>query len=397
MTIPFLLAYGQMPVLSPGSRASVAAAIVCVLVPVATACRSGCEKPLAVPGAVKGGPVCPTAGRIPRFDAHAHIQPDATSRILALMDAWNIARAINVSGGWEDGDVLLSAAVERETKGRIIFFCNVDFTDWGTDAFPASAVASLERCRGLGGRGLKIFKGLGLGLEYPDGRLVPVDDPILDPIFDRAGEMGMPVLVHSGDPKAFFQPITPENERYEELEEHPGWSFYGEGFPTWEEVYRQFESRVARSPGTTFIGAHFGNDPEDPERVFQMLEDRPNLLIDTAARVPEIGRFDPVRMRALFSKYEDRILFGTDVGISTKSLMLGSGPPYHPTDKEIERFFTATWKYFETEERGFDHPTAIQGKWKIDGIGLDCGVLEKVYHGNVERLLGLGEESAKTR
>lgn len=304
------------------------------------------------------------------------------------MDEWGIRRSVNVSGG-SRLRIADSAAVMQESKGRILFFCNIDFYDWETDDFPATALQSLQKCKEMGGLGLKIFKGLGLGLTYDDGRLVPVDDPILDPIFEKCGELGFPVLIHSGDPKAFFEPPTKDNERYEELEAHPKWSFYGDEYPSWEEIYEQFENRLARHPGTTFLGAHFGNNPEDPERVFQMVAKYPNFYIDTAARVPEIGRFDPVRMRELFTKYQDRILFGTDLGIGEDMLLLGSSPPYEPRRKQIERFFTATWRYFETEDRQFDHPTPIQGDWKIDGIRLDCDVLEKVYHGNVERMLGL--------
>jgi predicted TIM-barrel fold metal-dependent hydrolase len=310
------------------------------------------------------------------------------------MDEWGIDRAINVSGG-ATTKVPLSVEVEKQSGGRILFFCNIDFDDWGSESFAETAVDSLERCHSLGGRGLKIFKGLGLGLKYEDGKLVPVDDPVLDPIFEKAGELGMPVLIHSGDPKAFFEPPTEDNERFEELSEHPGWSFHGEGYPTWEEVYRQFENRVARHPGVIFIGAHFGNNPEDPERVFKMVEEHPNLYVDTAARVPEIGRFDPARMRVLMTRYQDRVLFGTDLGLSKTTLMLGSGPPYKPTHAQIERFFTATWRYFETQDRQFDNPTPIQGKWQIDGIGLACQVLENIYHANIERLLGLEAQDRK--
>ncbi|MBW2262820.1 MAG: amidohydrolase family protein [Deltaproteobacteria bacterium] len=368
-----------------GRLAVLAASILAVAHPVG--CRGSCPGPTApVPEAE--GPACGRAQEIYKIDAHAHIRQDATARALSLMDAWGIRTAINVSGGSNE-NVELSTEVEGETGGRIRFFCNIDFDDWDTDVFAETAVASLERCARMGGLGLKIFKGLGLGLAYKDGTLAPVDDPVFDPIFEKAGELGMPVLIHSGDPKAFFEPPDRDNERYDELSEHPSWSFHGDDYPSWEQVYKQFENRVGHHPKTTFIGAHFGNNPEDPERVFKMIEDYPNFYADTAARVPEIGRFDPVRMKELMTVHQDRILFGTDLGISVKYLALGSGPPYKPTKKQIQRFFTATYRYFETDDRQFDHPTPIQGRWKIDGIDLDCDVLEKIYHANVERLLRL--------
>ena len=100
----------------------------------------------------------------------------------------------------------------------------------------------------------------------------------------------MPVVIHVGDPKAFWKPPTPDNERYDELKAHPEWSFYGQPVPSWAELFAAFERLVARHPKTTFIGVHFGNDPEDPARVAQLLDKHPNLVLDTAARVPEIGR-----------------------------------------------------------------------------------------------------------
>ena len=372
-----------MPRVRIGPPALLAAALIA-----ATGCRGNCKGPAPEIAGPEEGPACPGAADIYKVDAHAHIKQDATERALALMDEWGIRTTINVSGGSRE-NVDLSVAAQEESGGRIRFFCNIDFNDWDSESFAATAVASLETCAAKGGLGLKIFKGLGLGLTYSDGTLAPVDDPVFDPIFERAGELGLPVLIHSGDPKAFFEPPTKDNERYEELTEHPKWSFHGEEYPSWEEVYRQFENRVGRHPGTIFIGAHFGNNPEDPARVFEMIEEHPNLYVDTAARVPEIGRFDPVRMKELMTRYQDRVLFGTDLGLSNKYLALGSGPPYKPTEKQIERFFTATYRYFETSDRQFDHPTPIQGKWRIDGIDLPCDVLEKIYHANVEKLLGL--------
>ena len=176
---------------------------------------------------------------------------------------------------------------------------------------------------------MKITKGLGLG--YTDGKrqLLAVDDPGLDPVFEMAGKLGMPIAIHTGDPKAFWKPPTPDNERFDELRVHPGWSFFGAPV-TWEGLYAQFERRVARHPKTTFIGVHFGNDPEDPGARRGDARPPQEPVIDTAARLPEIGRVDANhdagRMRAFFEKYRTRILFGTDVGVGNadEDLMLGS-------------------------------------------------------------------------
>ena len=144
---------------------------------------------------------------------------------------------------------------------------------------------------------------------------------------------------------------------------HPEWSFYGPGNPSWQELYDAFERLVARHKKTTFIGVHFGNDPEDPDNVARMLDKYPNLYIDTAARVPEIGRHAQDKMQGFYAKYQDRVLFGTDTGIGPDDadMMYGSTGAEVPTRVDEVRFFTATWRYFETADRQFESPTPIQG------------------------------------
>ncbi len=198
------------------------------------------------------------------------------------------------------------------------------------------------------------------------------------------------MAIHVGDPKAFFDPVTPGNERYEELSLNPGWSFADRSvYPTFEELHGEFEGLVARHPRTTFIGVHFGNDPEDPAHVAALLDRYPNLFIDTAARVGEIGRYPAEKLRAIFVEHRKRILFGTDIGVSGSHLTLGAPEPYPETPETTARFFNAHWRFFETREKGLAHPTPIQGRWTVDGLGLPRDVLEDLYHGNAERLFGL--------
>jgi predicted TIM-barrel fold metal-dependent hydrolase len=337
----------------------------------------------------------PRAEGYRRIDAHAHIQPGSTDEALGFYRRFGVEAAINVSGRYPGRGLEEAAEAANGSGGRLYFMCNIPWLVPVDDPrFLQMALTSLERCFGLGGLAWKIHKMLGLAATYSDGSLVPVDAPELDPIFERAGELGMPVLIHSGDPQAFFEPVGPENERVEELTVHPHWSFYGDEYPSWEEVFAQFERRVARHPGVTFIGAHFGNAPEEPRRVAAMLERYPNLMIDTAARVPEIGRQNSREMHDLFVRFQDRILFATDLGygrdlLGERHLALGSSGAEEPTSEEIERFWSATWRYFETWDAGFPNPTPIQGRWPVSGVGLPREVLEKIYRRNAERILGI--------
>ena len=336
----------------------------------------------------------PGTKRLPRIDVHMHIGPDGIQRAVRLMDEWGIDGGINLSGMYPGPPrqmLEMQLAAAAKSGGRIGVFANADFRlvrvrpDYG-----AAMAAMLGESQRLGAIGLKIPKGLGLGYPAADRRhLLPVDDPGLDPLFEKAGELGFPIAIHVGDPKAFWKPASPENERWDELQAHPEWSFYGEPVPSWEQLYDAFERRVARHPKSHFIAVHFGNDPEDPECVAKMLDKYPNFYIDTAARVPEIGRHPVDRMRKFYEKYQDRILFGTDtdVGESQEDMMYGSNGANPPTRADEVRFFTQTWRYFETLDRQFESPTPIQGRWKIDGVGLPESILRKVYFDNAAKLL----------
>jgi predicted TIM-barrel fold metal-dependent hydrolase len=301
---------------------------------------------------------------------------------------------INLSGG-APGAGLEESLAEAKQTGHVTIFTNPDFREMKKGAgYGARIAAKIKTAKQMGARGIKISKGLGLGFVNWKGELVPVDDKGLDPLFDIAGKLNMPIAIHTGDPKAFWLPPTPDNERFDELRVHPGWSFFRAPV-SWQQLYDQFEHRVARNPKTIFIGVHFGNDPEDPANVARMLDKYPNLYLDTAARIPEIGRVDKnhdaARLRAFFEKYQDRILFGTDSGIGTadEDLMFGSTGADPPTLEDMRRFFDSTWRWFETAEKAIPTPTPIQGRWTIDGVGLPREILEKVYHKNAEKLLGI--------
>lgn len=331
---------------------------------------------------------------IPKIDVHVHVAPALAGRAVSLLEANGVMVSLNASGGVPGAGLELSSRAIVETSGRLLPYCNFNFGLVENPRFPEYTDQTLAACKRLGGKGLKVFKALGLGIMLSDGSLLAIDDPRLDHVFDMAADLGLPVLIHIGDPQAFFRPATPDNERFEELTAHPGWSFHGQrpeggAWPSWNELFAQFERRVARHPRTRFIGAHFGNAPEEPERVSGMLERHPNYYVETAARIPEIGRHSPAQMRAIFERWQDRILFGTDLAVSPDGLTLGSRGREPDTVDAVPRFFEAHWRYFETSGRRMAHPTPIQGRWTIDGIALPRAVLEKLYWRNAARLFGI--------
>jgi len=330
------------------------------------------------------------------IDVHTHVDPtpEGLSQAIRIMDAVGIGVALNLSGGsvtragrpasdFEE----TKRVTDRLSPGRFLESMNLDYSNWDAPDFAQQAVAQVEEGARQGAAGFKEFKRLGLSLRDGRGALIKVDDPKLDPMWKRLGQLGMPVSIHVADPKAFWSPYDPSNERWTELRDHPRWWFGDpKRFPPREELLSALERVIARNPGTTFICVHFGNNAEDLDWVDAQLDAHPNMMVDIAARVPEIGRHDPAKVRALFIKHADRILFSTDFQVYDRMTLGsgGSGPP--PSEADAIDFFRKHWRFFETADRDFAHMTPIQGDWTISAIDLPAGVLEKIYFSNAERL-----------
>ena len=147
--------------------------------------------------------------RFPVVDIHCHWSMEQDPEMmLAAMDRLGVRAAVNLSGGFGDNLEAMMQRFHDPAPGRLLVFMNLDFDRIGERGWTQEMVAAIEAAHARGVSGLKIFKSLGLTIHDTDGRLVPVDDPRLDPIWTRCGELGMPVLIHSADPLAFFDPLT---------------------------------------------------------------------------------------------------------------------------------------------------------------------------------------------
>jgi len=321
----------------------------------------------------------------PVVDAHVHFTPDKAEFAAEVMEANHIVRVANVGVLWVFGIPFEEGmrAFHKALGNRMVYFPTPDFSDTAP-GFGERMAEDLERKVEAGACGLKIFKELGLRHKDADGNLIPVDDPRLDPLWAKAGELGVPVLIHTADPLAFFQPLDENNERWEELQEHPDWHFGRPEFADHDTLLAQRNRVIERHPDTIFIGAHLGNYPENLAYADACLDRYPNFYVDTAERIGEIGRHPSEEVRAFFLKHQDRVLFGTDLMLARKLLDERS-----PKDLAgCKRFYDAHWRFFETDERQIEYPSfPFQGRWTVDAINLPDEVLEKLYLRNAQRLI----------
>ncbi len=304
------------------------------------------------------------------------------SEVIPVMDRRDLKVLVNLTGGFGTS---LDQSIEMFVKpypDRFVVFTEPWYQKLNIPNYPQFQADQVERAHKIGAKGLKVLKTLGLFLRenITTGDLVKIDDKRYDPMWEACAALNMPVLIHVSDPEAFFLPIDRYNERYEELHNHPDWSFYG-NFPSNRELHEARNRVIARHPKTQFILAHVG-DSENLAWVSEWLDKYPNMHVDFAARIGELGR-QPRNSRKFFEKYQDRIVFGTDA--------VPRGDEY-PQQVYGDLLYQIYYRFLETEDEYFDYAPAKvppQGRWRIYGIGLPEGILRKVYHENAERLLGI--------
>jgi len=309
------------------------------------------------------------------IDVHNHINDAARiddhmppERVLEVMDRTNVKTVVILTGMWGEK---LQGVIDEMVKphpGRFMVFTQLDWSKVDDPDFGAEMATQIRDSVSRGARGLKLLKDLGLGVRDKDGKLLAIDDARLDPAWEECGRLGIPVFIHSGDPEAFFLPIDASNERYEELIEHPDWSFYGRDYPSLQSLMEARNRVFAKHPHTTFVSLHMGW-PENLDWVQSMLDKYPNVMVEFGAREAELGR-QPRRTRDLFMKYQDRIMFGTDNGLT-------------------EEMYRNNFRWLETSDEYFNYwGSPGQGRFTISGLALPDDVLEKIYHKNAERLFG---------
>ena len=309
--------------------------------------------------------------KFPVIDIHSHqptpISEEQFATVVRGMDANNLRVLVNASGA--QGDRLVRAVTALEASrftNRMVQFTDIDFRNVGP-GWSAKAVAQLEADTQAGALGIgEISKAFGLRIRKADGTRLKIDDPELDPVWEAAGRLGLPVLIHTAEPQEFFEPIDFQNERWLELALYRDRRYPAGEFPRFEELMTERNRMFKKHPKTTFIAAHFAYHASDLARMATLFDQHPNVHTEVGAILAELGR-QPRAARAFFIKYQDRIVFGKD--------------SFQPDE------FPYYWRVFETSDEYFDYYRDYHAFWKLYGLGLPDDVLKKLYYKNALKLV----------
>ncbi len=310
-----------------------------------------------------------TKAKYPFIDVHNHQYQMGSGSLSALvkdMDALNLKIMVNLSGGNGNSLKKMVENARSQFPGRFVIFHNIDFSGIGEPGWTEKAVQQLQEDYKNGARGLKVFKNLGFSVNDTKGNRVQVDDPRLDPIWKKCGELKIPVLIHTADPEPFWDELNNENERLLELYTHPRRKRTATDPAPWEQLIAEQHRMFQKNPGTTFIAAHFGWYPNNLKKLDSLLTALPNVVVEFGAVIAELGR-QPRMAHDFFIRYQDRILFGKDSWVPAE--------------------YATYFRVLETADEYFPYHKKYHAFWRMYGMALPDEVLKKVYYKNALRII----------
>jgi predicted TIM-barrel fold metal-dependent hydrolase len=320
------------------------------------------------------------SAKFPFVDVHSHqwkMPVMDFTNLIAEMDSLNMGYMINLSGsGFATFagnqnlmDISLTESLENIKKqgvsNRFGVFVNIDFNKIDDPDFGTNNVEIIKDAVKQGVIGLKVYKNLGLNLKDNSGERVRVDDKRLNPIWEICGELNIPVLIHSGEPSPFFDPIDKHNERWLHARQKPQSFRNSDEYPSFDEVMQEQYNMFKNNPNTIFINAHLGWYGNDLDKMSAQLDDLTNVYTEIGAVIAELGR-QPIRARRFFIEHQDRVLFGKD------------------TYKKSE--FDVYFRILETSDEYFDYYRKRHAHWKMYGLNLPDSILKKLYYKNARKL-----------
>jgi uncharacterized protein len=326
-------------------------------------------------------------------------------------DRVGVAAGVILDAGSPEGSLAGWLKLKQKFPDRLIVFYKLNFKNVDQPTFFADIVREIEDGAKQGVQGVKVWKDLGMYNRDGAGKLLRADEERLDPFWDKCVQLKLPILWHAADPREYWFPLTYNSFHYG-MRKESDQLYHIPKMPGWDELLKQRETVMRRHPGMIVVDAHFGSMCFDLERLERTFAEFPNFYVDTSARMRIVGRLNPPAMREFFTKYQDRILFGTDINVLSggrKDTTKGNIylypsddanvialDPTDPADRDkIKRWqnraafdYGQSFQYLETDEFNLVDPMHSGGPWlRYPGMKLPPEVLEKVYHANAERLI----------
>jgi len=309
-----------------------------------------------------------TRARFPVIDVHSHPYAKTKDQIdqwVRTMDELGIEKTVIMTGatGKRFDELVAQYGQHRD---RFSIWCGFDYAGSDQPGYAAAAVAELERCFKAGAEGVGELSDKGGGLRRdPNGLALHIDDSRMDPLIEKCAELGLPINIHVGEPIWMYEPMDRYNDG---LMNAFKWRLDDKtNILNHAEVVATLERAVKKHPRTTFIACHFANCCYDLSMLGRLLDSCPNLHADIAARYAETAPI-PRYMIKFYGKYQDRLLYGTDMGLS----------------KEM---YPTTFRILETEDEHFYDWNLFSYHWPLNGFGLKDEVLKKVYAENARKIL----------
>ncbi len=307
--------------------------------------------------------------RYPFIDVHSHqwrMHEQDLSQLIRKMDSLNMAILVNLSGRNSELLKKMTANIDSTYPNRFVVFSNINLRSIDDPDWTTSTIAQIEYDVKNGSKGLKIYKSQGMFRQDSSGQRIRIDDPRIDPVWAKCGELGIPVLIHSADPKPFWQPHDEQNERWLELKLRSRRKRSATNPAPWQQIMDEFYTVVKRHPGTNFISAHMNWHANDLARLGELLDSMPNMYVEIGAVIAELGR-QPRMANRFFEKYQDRVLFGKD---------------YWQPDQ-----YHTYFRVLETDDEYFPYYKRYHAFWKMYGLDLPDEILKKLYYKNALKLI----------
>jgi len=261
-------------------------------------------------------------------------------------------------------------ALMHSSRGHVAFCTTFDPYKFNSPSFDADSIKQLNRDFADGAVAVKIWKNIGMEIKNADGKFIMADDPKFEPIYKDIAQYGKTLMAHQAEPDVAWGPPDPSDPSWSYYQENPQWFLYNKpGFPSKQEILNARDHVLAENPKLRMVGVHLGSMEKSLDNISSHLDRYPNFAVDMAARMEYLIMAPPDKVRAFLLKYQDRVLYGTDLDLLASA-------DVQESLKEWESTYARDWRFLATDE------TFQSDGRTVHGLKLPQPVLQKIFHDN---------------